>query len=80
MRHAIHDFTAKLRQPDVAPTLRKYVEWRRAAKHARATGNPEPAPPDVAPVSINLDLTVACNYRCTHCIDWDVLNLSLIHI
>jgi hypothetical protein len=27
-----------------------------------------------APLSINLDLTVACNYRCGHCIDADVLN------
>ncbi len=30
--------------------------------------------PKLAPVSINLDLTLACNYACTHCIDWEVLN------
>ncbi|MEL6715761.1 MAG: radical SAM protein, partial [Planctomycetota bacterium] len=76
MKHAIHDFTAKLRQRDVAPTLARYVEWRRAVRAAREDGTPEPPPPGDAPVSINLDLTVACNYRCTHCIDWDVLNTN----
>jgi hypothetical protein len=25
-------------------------------------------------VSINLDLTTACNFKCTHCVDWDMLN------
>ena len=30
--------------------------------------------PDIAPLSINLDLTTACNYACDHCIDWDILN------
>ena len=74
MKHAIHDFSAKLRQPSVAPTLQAYVEWRRAVGAARADDAPEPPMPPIAPLSINLDLTVACNYRCTHCIDWDVLN------
>lgn len=72
--HAIHDFRGKLRQPAVAPTLAAYVAWRRALVKARAQGDPEPAPPEIAPISINLDLTTACNYRCTHCIDWDILN------
>jgi len=74
MKHAIHDFSAKLRQPSVAPTLQAYVEWRRAVEAARADDAPAPPMPPIAPVFINLDLTVACNYRCTHCIDWDVLN------
>ena len=74
MKHAIHDFSAKLRQPSVAPTLQAYIDWRRAVKAARAAGTPEPAMPEIAPVSINLDLTTACNFRCTHCIDWDILN------
>jgi len=72
--HAIHDFTAKLRQPSVAAHLQSYVEWRRALERARGRGEPDPAPPALAPLSINLDLTTACNYRCTHCIDWDMLN------
>ncbi|MEM1450222.1 MAG: radical SAM protein [Planctomycetota bacterium] len=74
MKHSIHDFSAKLRQPSVLPTLTTYVEWRRAVEEARAAGTEPPPMPPIAPVSINLDLTVACNYRCTHCIDWDILN------
>ncbi|MEO0478484.1 MAG: radical SAM protein [Planctomycetota bacterium] len=35
--------------------------------------------PDFAPLSINLDLTTACNYRCDHCIDWDILNQAVKH-
>jgi organic radical activating enzyme len=57
----------------------EYVRWRRALAHARALGAEEPAPPDRAPISINLDLTTACNYRCDHCIDWDILNTKHRH-
>jgi hypothetical protein len=74
MTHAIHDFAAKLRTPAVAPTLERYVEWRRELQAARAEGREEPEAPEMAPVSINLDLTLACNYACTHCIDWEILN------
>lgn len=74
MSHAIHDFSAKIRQPSVVPTLEAYVGWRRAVGAAREAGEVPPPPPDIAPVSINLDLTTACNYRCAHCIDWDILN------
>lgn len=74
MKHAIHNFSAKLRQPSVAPTLQAYIDWRRAVRAARMSGAGEPAMPEIAPISINLDLTTACNYRCTHCIDWDILN------
>jgi len=82
MTHAIHDFAAKLRGNRAQPMLVSYVQWRRALK-ANAEGeqvaNQEtngsaPPIPGQAPISINLDLTTACNYRCTHCIDWDVLN------
>ncbi|MEM8710328.1 MAG: radical SAM protein [Planctomycetota bacterium] len=74
MKHAIHDFSAKLRQPSVAPTLQAYVDWRRAVRDAEARSESAPPMPEIAPISINLDLTTACNYRCTHCIDWDILN------
>jgi len=74
MKHAIHDFSAKLRQPSVVATLETYVDWRREVETARAEGTDPPPMPPISPVSINLDLTVACNFRCTHCIDWDVLN------
>ena len=72
--HPIHDFTAKLRQPGLAPQLQAYLSWRRDLAAARARGEPDPAAPEIAPVSINLDMTTACNFRCTHCIDWDILN------
>ena len=36
-------------------------------------------PVDQAPMSINLDVTTACNYRCDHCIDWDILNSKWKH-
>jgi pyruvate-formate lyase-activating enzyme len=76
---AIHDFTAKLRQPSLRGHVIEYVRWRKALAQARATGQPDPAPPDQAPISINLDLTTACNYRCDHCIDWDILNTKHRH-
>jgi len=74
MTHSIHDFKAKLRQPSVAPALEGYVKWRRGVRAARERGEAPPPAPELAPVSINLDLTTACNFRCTHCIDWDILN------
>ncbi len=80
MSHAIHDFSGKLRQPALLPALSAYVGWRRALRVARERGEADPAPPaGMAPVSINLDLTTACNYRCTHCIDWDILNSRFKH-
>ena len=79
MTEAIHDFTAKLRQPSLRSHLQEYVDWRRALRRARTAGQPDPEPPPLAPVSINLDLTTACNYRCDHCIDWDILNSKHRH-
>jgi hypothetical protein len=55
------------------------VRWRRELARARAEGRADPAPPDLAPISVNLDLTTACNYRCDHCIDWDILNTRHRH-
>ena len=79
MTEAIHDFTAKLRQPSLSGHVLEYVRWRKALARARATGEPDPPPPARAPISINLDLTTACNYRCDHCIDWDILNTRFKH-
>jgi wyosine [tRNA(Phe)-imidazoG37] synthetase (radical SAM superfamily) len=72
--HRIHDFAAKLRQPSLVPQLTAYATWRREIAAARATDRPDPPAPALAPISINLDLTTACNYACAHCIDWDILN------
>src|SRR4249920_2431174 len=72
--HAFHDFRGKLTQDSILPQVAEYVRWQVAARAAEAGGGESPASPDAAPVSINLDLTTACNYRCDHCIDWDILN------
>lgn len=69
-----HDFLKKLRHPSVFARLHEYIEWRRKLATARAEGLPEPPPPRLLPLSINLDLTTACNYYCGHCVDLDVLN------
>lgn len=79
MAAAIHDFTAKLRQPAVLPGVLDYLRWRRGVEAARKAGRTPPDAPHIAPVSINLDLTTACNYRCDHCIDWDILNTANKH-
>jgi len=77
--HAIHDFTGKLRQPALASQVERYVAWRRALRAARQSGEAPPPAPAMSPASINLDLTTACNYRCPHCIDWDILNTAHKH-
>jgi wyosine [tRNA(Phe)-imidazoG37] synthetase (radical SAM superfamily) len=77
--HFIHDFRAKLRQPSIARQVQKYVRWRRAVRRARAEGVTEPPVPVFAPVSINLDLTTGCNFRCAHCIDRAILNTADKH-
>ncbi len=75
----IHDFATKLTQPDAIRSLRAYVQWQSARRNrldAAALGgeDAEAIIPDFAPVSINLDLTTACNYACDHCVDMDILN------
>lgn len=76
---AIHDFAQKLQRPGLREPLLAYVAWRRAVRAAAAAGESPPAAPDFAPISINLDLSTACNYACGHCIDWDALNLPDKH-
>ena len=58
----VHDFTSKLRQPGLWPHVARYVAWQRELRRARRDGERDPAMPDVVPLSINLDLTTACNY------------------
>jgi pyruvate-formate lyase-activating enzyme len=65
-----HDFSAKLRQKSVIENLRQYISWQR---EARKSATPPPFP-TFAPVSINLDLTTACNFRCPHCVDSGIIN------
>jgi sulfatase maturation enzyme AslB (radical SAM superfamily) len=75
----IHDFAQKLRQPKLWPAVVDYVRWQQALRKARADGMPDPATPALVPLSINLDLTTACNYACDHCIDWEILNSKQKH-
>ncbi len=75
----VHDFAQKLQQPSMWRTVVDYVQWQRAARAASAAGRNAPDMPDIAPLSINLDLTTACNYKCDHCIDWDILNSKEKH-
>src|SRR5688572_14070939 len=77
--HDFHNFGGKLTQESVLPRVIDYVRWQQELRAAKAAGNPPPAPPQAAPLSINLDLTTACNYRCDHCIDWDILNSGVKH-
>jgi pyruvate-formate lyase-activating enzyme len=79
LTESIHDFSAKLRQPSLREHVAAYLRWRKELARARAEGRPDPEPPAQAPISINLDLTTACNYRCDHCIDWDILNTKHRH-
>jgi ADP-L-glycero-D-manno-heptose 6-epimerase len=79
----MHDFAAKLTQPSVVEHLRAYVRWQREWRRQRDEGVAlETAladAPDLAPLSINLDLTTSCNYRCDHCVDMHILNTGIHH-
>ncbi len=77
---SIHDFASKLAQPGARTALERYVAWQVAQRNAQTVdgGDLDPARvPDFAPVSINLDLTTACNYQCDHCVDLDILNTGI---
>ena len=78
----IHDFARKLHQEGTLPNLKKYVEWqvelRRNLVDGRASIDADLLTvPDFAPVSINLDITTACNFACDHCVDMDILNQGI---
>lgn len=75
----IHDFAGKLLQPSTMGRLKEYVRWQSDARGRRARGDAPAmeALPAYAPLSINLDLTTACNYRCDHCVDFDNLNTGI---
>ena len=65
-----HDFSSKLRQSSVIEGLKKYINWQRNT----ATSVDSRAVPSMAPLSINLDLTTACNFACPHCVDSEITN------
>ena len=69
-----HDFSSKLRQSSVIQRLKEYILWRRGFE----TSDNSDAFPDYGPLSINLDLTTACNYNCPHCVDSKIINAGKI--
>jgi wyosine [tRNA(Phe)-imidazoG37] synthetase (radical SAM superfamily) len=69
-KHKEHDFSSKLRQSSVIESLKKYITWQR---NAGITGAGHTLP-NLAPISINLDLTSACNFSCPHCVDSKIIN------
>ena len=77
----IHNFMDKLLQPSVIEKLHEYVlwqsQWRREYHNGKSLEEMLESAPASAPVSINLDLTTACNYRCGHCVDMDILNTGI---
>ena len=77
--HDYHNFQSKLLQRPAWNQVEKYVRWQQMAVAAESTGDKISPPQTMVPLSINLDLTTACNYRCDHCIDWDILNSGLKH-
>lgn len=65
-----HDFSSKLRQESVIKRLREYISWQRT----RETKPGGQRLPHFGPISINLDLTLACNFSCPHCVDSMIIN------
>ena len=60
--------------------LEHYVRWQVAQRsqfNASDLGSEAAKVPDFAPISINLDLTTACNFACDHCVDLDILNTGI---
>ena len=71
----IHDFARKLLQPETLGRVKEYVRWQAALRSGESGESAEI--PDFAPVSINLDITTACNFACDHCVDMEILNTGI---
>ncbi len=65
-----HDFSSKLRQDATLQRLKEYLQWQRNC------GVPvlDEGLPIFSPISINLDLTSACNFSCPFCVDSKLIN------
>ncbi|MGA2514926.1 MAG: radical SAM protein [Thermodesulfobacteriota bacterium] len=70
LREREHDFGSKLRQDATLQRLKDYVEWQRDCE-IQAPGRGLPI---FSPISINLDLTSACNFSCHFCVDSRLVN------
>ena len=65
-----HDFSSKLRQDAIIERLKHYILWQRDCKGEVCYGGI----PYFSPISINLDLTSACNFSCRYCVDSKLIN------
>lgn len=70
LKHKEYDFSSKLRQRSIIDRLKAYIAWQRHS----GSDDDRKAMPNAAPVSINLDLTSACNFSCPHCVDSTIIN------
>ncbi len=60
-----HDFGTKLRQDSVIGNLHEFIAWQRKLRKSKGAARF----PRRGPISINIDLTAACNFACPHCVD-----------
>ncbi len=70
LKNREHDFGSKLRQHSTIQRLKEYIQWQRDLEGNRFSIEP----PVHSPISINLDLTSACNYSCPFCVDSRLIN------
>jgi wyosine [tRNA(Phe)-imidazoG37] synthetase (radical SAM superfamily) len=70
LREREHDFSSKLRQDATLPRLKDYIQWQRRC----SADAPDRGLPIFSPISINLDLTSACNFSCPFCVDSKLIN------
>jgi len=70
LKNREHDFGSKLRQHSTVQRLKEYIQWQRDLE----ANFPSLEPPVHSPISINLDLTSACNYSCPFCVDSRLIN------
>ncbi len=63
-------FDSKLRQESTIERLKEYILWQRNSE----LKDTDQRIPDYGPISINLDLTTACNFSCLHCVDSSIIN------
>ena len=70
LKNREHDFGSKLRQGSTVQRLREYIQWQRDLEANFSSIEP----PVYSPISINLDLTSACNYSCPFCVDSRLIN------
>jgi MoaA/NifB/PqqE/SkfB family radical SAM enzyme len=67
MKSKEHDFAAKLKQKSTVKSLKGYINWRKYPDKNKM-------PSEAGPISINLDLTSACNFACSFCVDSGIIN------